>query len=325
MIRPAGNRVALLVLLAFVVGIPIAILGYQYGIRPLLAGHRTIDITSRAPENGGFSPDLIRLEVGETVALRFRADDVTHGIAIGPGLGVDLGQIDPGRTGEISVTFDEPGIYTYYCNTWCSIDHWRMRGIIEVTSPDGVLDGGDGENDPILADLERDSIDIDADPVQTPGLSFDLDRGRVGFEALEVPPVLTDPEWRLVNSPSDGMDLLADANPETPPDLLMDVVVHIWSVSSPTESAVDLYRKNCSACHGEYGQGDGPAAGTTLEKPIAFSEVAWLRRGDVWYAKIRRGGMGTDMPNFGTLFTVEETLELVDYLWIISFGALLER
>lgn len=325
MSRPAGNRAALAALLAFLVGIPVAILGYQYGIRPLLAGHRIIDVDSRTPENGGFSPDLIRLEVRETATLRFRADDVTHGIAIGPGLGLDLGQIDPGRTGEVTVSFDEPGIYTYYCNTWCSVDHWRMRGIIEVTDPDSVLDGGGAHDDPILAGLEHDSIDIDADPVLTTGLRFDLDRGRNGFEALEVPAVLTDPEWRLTNSPADGMALLADANPETPTDLLMDVIAYVWSMSQPTDSAVDLYRKNCAACHGEYGQGDGPAAGTTLEEPIAFSEVAWLRRGDVWYAKIRRGGMGTDMPNFGTLFTVEETLELVDYLWTISFRALPEH
>ena len=126
MSRPAGNRAALAALLAFLVGIPVAILGYQYGIRPLLAGHRIIDVDSRTPENGGFSPDLIRLEVRETATLRFRSDDVTHGIAIGPGLGLDLGQIDPGRTGEVTVSFDEPGIYTYYCNTWCSVDHWRM-------------------------------------------------------------------------------------------------------------------------------------------------------------------------------------------------------
>ena len=38
------------------------------------------------------------------------------------------------------------------------------------------------------------------------------------------------------------------------------------------------------------------------------------RRGDVLYAKIGRGGMGTDMPNFGTLFTLNETWALVEYL-----------
>jgi len=41
-------------------------------------------------------------------------------------------------------------------------------------------------------------------------------------------------------------------------------------------------------------------------------------RGDVLYAKIRRGGMGTDMPNFGTPFTTEETRALVDCLWSLT-------
>jgi mono/diheme cytochrome c family protein len=57
-------------------------------------------------------------------------------------------------------------------------------------------------------------------------------------------------------------------------------------------------------------------AGQTAVKPIAFSDLAymWLRRDDVLYAKIRRGGMGTDMPNFGTIFTPDETWALVNYL-----------
>jgi mono/diheme cytochrome c family protein len=44
------------------------------------------------------------------------------------------------------------------------------------------------------------------------------------------------------------------------------------------------------------------------------------RRSDVLYAKIRRGVMGTDMPNFGTLFTPEETWALVDYLWTLALA-----
>ena len=43
------------------------------------------------------------------------------------------------------------------------------------------------------------------------------------------------------------------------------------------------------------------------------------RRSDVLYAKIRRGGMGTGMPNFGTVFTPEETWALVDYLWRLAY------
>ncbi len=53
---------------------------------------------------------------------------------------------------------------------------------------------------------------------------------------------------------------------------------------------------------------------------LCFADPGYMftRRDDVLYAKIRRGGMGTDMPNFGTVFTPEETWALVDYLRSLS-------
>ncbi len=310
------NRVAAVAFLAIVAGIPAVILGYQFGIRPALADHRVIDITARTPEAGGFSPDLIRLEVGETVTLRFSADDVTHGVAVGPGLGIDLGHIDPGHVGETTVTFDSPGIYTYYCNTWCSIDHWRMRGLIEVVDGNSPLP--EPPDDPIIDQLTAAGVDIDAEP-RTAGVTPDREQGAVNVDRLEIPEDIADPDLRLHNSPSSGFDLLRAANPTIPDDLLIDAVAYLWSQAEPDAATVELYAKNCAACHGESGAGDGPAAGTSLETPVSFGDAAWLRSGDIWYAKIRRGGMGTDMPNFGTLFTVEETRDLVDYLWYLSF------
>jgi hypothetical protein len=32
-----------------------------------------------------------------------------------------------------ALMFDRPGKYTFYCTSWCGPNHWRMRGIIEVT------------------------------------------------------------------------------------------------------------------------------------------------------------------------------------------------
>jgi mono/diheme cytochrome c family protein len=40
---------------------------------------------------------------------------------------------------------------------------------------------------------------------------------------------------------------------------------------------------------------------------------------DIFYAKIRRGGMGTGMPSFGPIFTEQETWELAEYLWTFQF------
>ena len=59
----------------------------------------------------------------------------------------------------------------------------------------------------------------------------------------------------------------------------------------------------------------------TTAPPAAFKATTLFeRRSDVLYAKIRRGGMGTGMPNFGTLFTPEESWALVDYLWLLALG-----
>ena len=60
---------------------------------------------------------------------------------------------------------------------------------------------------------------------------------------------------------------------------------------------------------------------TMAGKPAAFAEPHTMlgSSGEIYYAKLRRGGMGTGMPSFGPLFTTEETWLLVDYLWTFVF------
>jgi plastocyanin len=319
------ERLALVALAVILIGLPLAVFGYQKWLRPAQAEHRVIEIRATALERGGFSPGSIHVEAGETVTLRFHSTDVTHGIAIGPGLDIDLGQVDPGKTEEVTVTFPEAGTYTFYCNTWCSDDHWRMRGVIEV--------GGappPAAPDPIIAALIAEGVDIDASlshsgEAHTPDRAFDTPpsaaQGKIVVGELAVPEALRDPAWRLTHTPEEGFEALAEVNPNSDDRLLRDAVAYLW-VTDVSADTVDLYNKNCAACHGQQGGGDGPAADTTVEDPPAFADAAymWEMRGDVLYAKIRRGGMGTDMPNFGTLFTREETRLLVDYLWVLSFG-----
>ena len=115
--------------------------------------------------------------------------------------------------------------------------------------------------------------------------------------------------------------LLTALYPTVPESDLMDAVAYLWrSVYEPSRRAAQLYEQNCASCHGPSGRGDGFAAALITARPAAFTDLAYMftRRSDVLYAKIRRGGMGTDMPNFGTLFTPEETWMLVDFLWFLS-------
>ncbi|MBZ0296733.1 MAG: c-type cytochrome [Anaerolineae bacterium] len=315
------------IVLGFIlIGVPTLILGYQYVLRPALSSTRVIDISARIPEAGGFSPDAVRVSVGETVTLRFSSSDVTHGIAIGPGLGIDLGHIDPGTVREVTVTFDHPDTYTFYCNTWCSPDHWRMRGIIEVRDPSNSDLIPVPQPDPVIAALQAEGVNIDAErSVYNPivGMQPSASRGEGVITNLNIPAELGDEDWQRTHTPADALNLLIIINPESAILTLVDTVAYLWLApdnSAPTMDVANLYAQNCAACHGQAGGGDGPIAELTTADPVAFSDPAYmfLMRGDVLYAKIRRGGMGTDMPNFGTLFTPEETWALVDYLWSLT-------
>ncbi len=325
---------ALFALGLILLGLPLAVLGYQYWLRPALSPNRIIDIAARVPEQAGFAPDAIRVAVGETVTLRFASMDVTHGVAIGPGLGVDLGPIDPGQVKEITLSFDHPGIYTYYCTTWCSPDHWRMRGTIQVSDPANPDVVPAAQPDRVIEALIAEGIDIDAahtPPAEHADISIlafqpSAQRGELVIAGgLDVPAELRDPVWRQSHTPAQALELLTGQNPATSERDRLDAIAYLWTQDTADEALATgkrFYNQNCAACHGQSGGGDGPAAATTAEEPVAFSDPGYMfeRRSDVLYAKIRRGGMGTGMPNFGTLFTPEETWALVRYLWTLTFG-----
>ncbi len=322
---------ALVVVGLILIGVPGSALAYQYWLRPASADHRVIDIRASVAGDGGFSPDAVRVAAGETVTLRFASTDVTHGVAMGPGLGIDLGPVDPGRVKEVTLTFDRPGTYTFYCTTWCSADHWRMRGTIEVIDPANPGLVVPAQPDPVIAALIAEGIDIDSMATLMPEhgaavvseLLPSVERGAAVVARLTVPDEIQNLDWQRTHTPRQAVERLAVANPTATEADLRDAVAYLWTQNrsgADLARAQQLYNQNCAACHGQYGGGDGPAADTTAEDPVAFNDVGAMfdKRSDVLYAKIRRGGMGTDMPNFGTVFTPEETWALVEYLWSLS-------
>jgi mono/diheme cytochrome c family protein len=132
--------------------------------------------------------------------------------------------------------------------------------------------------------------------------------------------------WRRAHTPRQALELLTQANPQVHQDELIDMVAYLWTshiARDEPRGTITLYNKNCAACHGQKGDGKGPVSNLTIKPPAVFADPTHMfeMRSDVLYAKIRRGGMGTDMPNFGTIFTPEETWTLVDYLWMLAFYA----
>jgi mono/diheme cytochrome c family protein len=204
-----------------------------------------------------------------------------------------------------------------------------MRGVVQVDDPanPGALPAA--QRDPVIESLIAEGVDID-DNVRMGGDNHTLPstpldrppaaaRGAALMTSVVIPGDMQDEDWRRSHTPAQALDLLIAANPDVARADLVDAVAYLWSGGLSQDefaAARELYNKNCAACHGETGAGDGPVASSTASDPIVFADPAYMftRRDDVLYAKIRRGGMGTDMPNFGTLFTQDETWALVDYL-----------
>ncbi|MBZ0309051.1 MAG: c-type cytochrome, partial [Anaerolineae bacterium] len=323
-----------LLVLFVAAGMPLAYAVYQYRLRDAAveSGERTIHVKAAVPEAGGFQPASFQVAKGETVTLRFTAVDVTHGVAIGPGLGIDIGDIPAGETREVSMTFDEAGTYTFYCNNYCSPEHWRMRGILDIYDPQDADFIPTPWHDPVIAALIEEGVNID-DATHMGGqtethstLSFSrspsVQRGAALIGMFSIPAEVQTLEWQRSHTPAEALAQLQQANPEADQADLMDVVVYLWVQEGIPEETIILYNKNCATCHGLEGRSEGIAAEVTTERPVAFANLSHIftRRGDVLYAKIRRGGMGTDMPNFGTVFTPEETWALVDYIWVLAFA-----
>ena len=90
--------------------------------------------------------------------------------------------------------------------------------------------------------------------------------------------------------------------------------------------AAGLFRRQCANCHGESGDGNGPAAAYLVPKPrdyrrgiFKFSSTPYgakPRRADL-IRTVRHGAKGTSMPAFP--FLPDEDVEaLVDYVLLLS-------
>jgi cytochrome c553 len=283
-----------------------------------------IEMHGRMAESSGWTPSVIQAKTGLPLHLRLSSDDVMRGFAIGQR---DAPAVDvlPGQMTEVTLQFDQPGTYTYYCTRWCGINHWRMRGKIEVTGGE-VHDEGPG-TPPLYQAL---NLDIDAahPAAATPVGIPQAQRGKQ-FSA-QLPAGYLDLEYYRSHSPvqvyldlrlEPALSALGDAD-------IWDLVAYIWQSNTTPEPVAEgqkLFAQNCAACHGETGGGNGvfsaqikALAGKT---PANFSDPANMLGAApaLLQGKILRGGMGTDMPAWGPILTDQQTWDILSYLYTFQF------
>jgi mono/diheme cytochrome c family protein/plastocyanin len=287
-------------------------------------------ITISTAENGGFTPDHLQARAGQALHLRLVAEDVEQTFAVGQ-YPMEPVLLEPHQPKTITLTFDTAGTYTFYTTTPSSLNFWRVRGTIDVSggepAPAAMLPlyvrlglSLDDENESGQAILElayRSSAmrgAAFADRIDPSYLTWDYNASHSPLEAFE--------ELRGTSSLSD--------------EQVWDMVAYIWEQnSSASELAAGkmLYQTYCAACHGITGAGDGQFAAEMaaleeqntgemgIEAPTDFRQPEHLLGSPpaVVQGLILRGGMGTGMPMWGTIFTAKQTWDLTAYLYSFQF------
>lgn len=327
-------RILVMLLLAAAAGIP------AFGMWQRSQG---VVLHAKMAETGGWTPENLTAVVGEPLHLRLTSDDVTHSFAIGQ---ADQPAVDvlPGEVTDVTLVFDKPGKYTFYCTRWCSVNHWRMRGVIEVTDPQATSSAMVEPVEPPL--YVRLGLDLDAErqaeivPAQRPSAQG----GNVlrTQRDLVIPATYLSREYYQTRTPLELWQALRSetAFDELSDQEVWDVVAWAWrshTTSQELQEARQLYSTNCAACHGETGRGDGVFAealarpgeeehskmttGQMTTRPADFTDSNRMLAASpaLLQGKIVRGGMGTGMPYWGPIFTEEQTWALVAYLWTFQF------
>ena len=301
---------------------------------PLLTWARTPLIHSSMAETGGWNPDVIQGKVGQLLHLRFTSDDVMHGFAVGQ-MDMQAVDVEPGKVSEVTLNFNKPGIYIFYCTRWCGMNHWRMRGTIEVSGGTEVTNPELSGNIPLFVSL---GLNLDA-PHPAEAQPATKPSAQLGLELLSGKSIETTSQTYRSTSPAQMFQSLSSY--EWTDAQRWDAVAAIWQSNTSVEELAEgktLFAQNCAACHGESGAGDGvfadqlEAAGMasqqgmagsldmSMTSPVDFTRPDLLGASPaLLQGKMLRGGMGTGMPMWGNIFTDEQLWNLVAYLYTFHF------
>jgi high-affinity iron transporter len=101
------------------------------------------------------------------------------------------------------------------------------------------------------------------------------------------------------------------------------VVEEIYPPAPPSASrGRALFTENCTRCHGEHANGEGPDAAKLDPRPANFTDAEFMRRETPFsFFNIITAGKGTSaMPAWADVFSLQERWDLVSYLYTVQPG-----
>jgi mono/diheme cytochrome c family protein len=294
------------------------------------------------PEQGGWVGGPLRVASGRRVRLTVESIAGTHSFALAHTPVQSSRPLAPGESETVAFTAPAPGRYVLYCTTWCSPNHWRMRTVVEVFDPSDPEAGLAYPQQPPRYALALEMLPLDAvhqaDPhtaEMTPAARPDAASGAAIWQQLapvQTPQALLAAWGWPVMTAQEAYDYLSQGKApglEAAADLTeaerWSLVAYLWQQSATPETlarAAALFAQNCAGCHGESGRGDGLAAPFSPEAEPDLTDLGYAmsRAPAVYYAKIARGGMGTGMPNWGTILPESDLWALTAYLQAFMFA-----
>ncbi|HUI31153.1 MAG TPA: cytochrome c [Candidatus Acidoferrales bacterium] len=136
----------------------------------------------------------------------------------------------------------------------------------------------------------------------------------------------------MVNRNSISPDLAIDStfwNPvgDVPPGPAntgekIDVAMLLQPTKAQIARGEQLFKVNCSSCHGTDGKGDGPASANLNPKPRDFHSTAGWKNGRLlsqMFKTVAEGIPGSAMVSFSATFPASDRLAIIDYIRT-SFG-----
>jgi mono/diheme cytochrome c family protein len=79
-------------------------------------------------------------------------------------------------------------------------------------------------------------------------------------------------------------------------------------------AGAEVFKNNCTACHGERGGGDGPAGAALNPRPRNLPELASTVGDDYLFWRISTGKAGTSMVGWKGILTDEQIWQVVAFI-----------